>query len=67
MIIQDSQYNIGRINNSEKEDIGYSTQKPLTLLERIIKSPPNEGDLIADFTCGSGITAADLSEQPGHL
>lgn len=37
---------------------GYPTEKPIALLERIIKASSNEGDLIADFFCGSGTTAA---------
>jgi len=37
---------------------GYPTEKPVALLERIIKASSNEGDLIADFFCGSGTTAA---------
>lgn len=41
-----------------KELVGYPTQKPESLLERIIKASSNEGDLIADFFCGSGTTAA---------
>nr|VFK12699.1 MAG: adenine-specific DNA-methyltransferase [Candidatus Kentron sp. LPFa] len=40
---------------NEKE---YATQKHEQLLERIIKASSNEGDLIADFFCGSGTTAA---------
>ena len=41
-----------------KEATGYNTQKPEPLLERIIKASSNEGDLVADFFCGSGTTAA---------
>lgn len=37
---------------------GYPTEKPWALLERIIRASSNEGDLVADFFCGSGITAA---------
>jgi len=40
------------------ENIGYSTQKPESLLERIIKASSSEGDLIADFFVGSGTTLA---------
>lgn len=40
------------------EDINYSTQKPESLLERIIKASSNEGMLVADFFGGSGVTAA---------
>ena len=38
--------------------VGYPTQKPEALLERIIRASSNEGDLVADFFCGSGTTAA---------
>ncbi len=37
----------------------YRTQKPESLLERIIKASSNEGDLILDCFCGSGTTAAN--------
>lgn len=47
------------------EDTGYSTQKPEALLERIIKASSNEGDLVADFFCGSGTTAA-VAEKLGR-
>ena len=46
------------VNSQAKEDTNYATQKPETLLERIIKVSSNEGDLVADFFCGSGTTAA---------
>ncbi|MHA2400182.1 MAG: DNA-methyltransferase [Promethearchaeota archaeon] len=39
-----------------KEYLGYPTQKPEKLLERIVLSSSNEGDLVADFFCGSGTT-----------
>lgn len=41
---------------SAKERIGYDTQKPIKLLERIIKCSSNKGDIIADFFMGSGTT-----------
>lgn len=44
---------------------GYPTEKPVALLERIIKASSNEGDLIADFFCGSGTTAA-VAEKLGR-
>ncbi|HLD44158.1 MAG TPA: DNA methyltransferase [bacterium] len=47
------------------EDTGYATQKPEGLLERIIKASSNEGDLVADFFCGSGTTAA-VAEKLGR-
>ena len=49
---------IATINAMAKEKISYPTQKPEALLERIIKASSNEGDLVADFFCGSGTTAA---------
>jgi DNA modification methylase len=47
------------------ERVGYSTQKPEALLERIIKASSNEGDLVADFFCGSGTTGA-VAERLGR-
>ena len=44
---------------------GYNTQKPEALLERILKASSNEGDLVADFFCGSGTTAA-VAEKLGR-
>lgn len=43
----------------------YATQKPEELLERVIAASSNEGDLIADFFCGSGTTAA-VAEKLGR-
>lgn len=47
------------------EKTGYSTQKPASLLERIIKASSNEGDLVCDFFGGSGTTAA-IAEKLGR-
>lgn len=54
-----------QINSQAREDTEYPTQKPEMLLERIIKASSNEGDLIADFFCGSGTTAA-VAEKLGR-
>ncbi len=43
----------------------FSTQKPEALLERIIRASSNEGDLVADFFCGSGTTLA-VAEKLGR-
>jgi DNA modification methylase len=40
------------------EILGYPTQKPESLIERVIKASSNENDIIADFFCGSGTTAS---------
>jgi len=53
------------VNSQAFEDTQYPTQKPEALLERIIRASSNEGDLIADFFCGSGTTAA-VAEKLGR-
>ena len=45
---------LGKIHN---QSVGYKTQKPKALIERIIKASSNEGDLVADFFAGSFTTA----------
>jgi DNA modification methylase len=50
---------------ANKEKLGYPTQKPEALLDRIIKISTNEGDLVADFFAGSG-TAAAVAEKLGR-
>tara|TARA_R110000787_G_scaffold107685_2_gene215777 strand:+ start:762 stop:1568 length:807 start_codon:yes stop_codon:yes gene_type:complete len=47
---------------TSKERIGYATQKPKALIERIVKTSSNEGDLVADFYLGSGTTAVVCKE-----
>ena len=56
---------IGQVASQSHERLGYPTQKPEDLLERIIKASSNEGDLVADFFCGSGTTAA-VAEKLGR-
>ena len=56
---------IPNIQGSANEMLGYATQKPEALLERIIKVSSNEGDLVADFFCGSGTTGA-VAERLGR-
>jgi len=58
-------WDISIINPFSNERIGYPTQKPEELLETVIKASSNEGDLIADFFCGSGTTAA-VAEKLGR-
>ena len=47
---------IDEINSMAIDNVGYSTQKPVPLLERIIKSSSKEGDIVLDCFCGSGTT-----------
>ena len=49
-------WQIPSINNMAKERTGYPTQKPLKLMERIIKASSNEGDVILDPFCGCATT-----------
>ena len=53
------------VSSQSNELLNYPTQKPEALLERIIKASSNEGDLVADFFCGSGTTAA-VAEKLGR-
>jgi len=50
------------VNPANKEYVGYNTQKPKALLNRIIKASSDKGDVIADFFCGSGVTGAVAKE-----
>ena len=64
-VVVDDVWYIDKLNNSANESIGYATQKPEALLERIIKASSNEGDLVCDFFGGSGTTAA-VAERLGR-
>ncbi|MCO5129790.1 MAG: restriction endonuclease [Xanthobacteraceae bacterium] len=54
--IQDIITDIPPINSQAKERLGYPTQKPVALLERIIKASTNEGDRVLDPFCGCATT-----------
>lgn len=58
-------WNVSYVHSQSYELTGYSTQKPEPLLERIISASSNEGDLVADFFCGSGTTGA-VAEKLGR-
>lgn len=53
------------VNPMGKERFDYATQKPEGLVERIMKASSDQGDLVADFFCGSGTTAA-VAEKLGR-
>ena len=63
--IQDLWLDIPAIQSQSKEATGYDTQKPEKLLERVISLASDEGDLVADFFCGSGTTLA-VAEKLGR-
>ena len=56
---------ISPINSQAKERIGYPTQKPLALLERIIRASSNPDDMVFDPFCGCG-TAVDVAAKLGR-
>ena len=58
-------WNIKPLTTSSKERLGYATQKPKALIERIIKASSNEGDLVADFYAGS-FTTAEVCKDLGR-
>ena len=58
-------WDINIINQAAHERLDYPTQKPESLLERIILASSNEGDIVADFFCGSGTTLA-VAEKLGR-
>lgn len=62
----DSVWDIKAVDPKNKEErVGYATQKPEALLERIIKASSNENSIIADFFAGSGTTGA-VAEKLGR-
>ncbi|MDH7498838.1 MAG: site-specific DNA-methyltransferase [candidate division NC10 bacterium] len=58
-------WEIEMLNSNSQERVGFETQKPEALLERIIKASSHPGDLVADFFCGSG-TALVVAERLGR-
>ena len=77
--VADLWMDIPPINSQAKERVGYPTQKPLALLDRIIKASSNEGDMVLDPFCGCATacvaahnlnrqwTGIDISEKAYHL
>jgi len=61
-IISNLWYDLKFIGTKSPERLGYPTQKPKALLERIIKASSNEGDIVLDGFCGCG-TALDAAES----
>ena len=56
--LQDIWTDIGAVASQAKERLGYPTQKPEALLERIIRASSNEGDVVLDPFCGCGTAVA---------
>lgn len=60
--VQDFWADIGKVEAISNENLSYPTQKPEALLERIIKTSSNEGDIVFDCFVGSGTTLAVASK-----
>jgi hypothetical protein len=58
-------WNLPYLGSTAKERLGYPTQKPLALLERIIKASSDAGDVVLDPFCGCG-TTVDAAEALGR-
>lgn len=54
--LQDTWLDVNPLGAHSDERVGFETQKPVALLERIIRASSNEGDLVIDPFCGSGTT-----------
>ncbi len=65
VMLQDIWGDVAPVPPQSEERQDYATQKPEALFERILKASSNEGDLVADFFCGSGTTLA-VAEKLGR-
>jgi DNA modification methylase len=63
--LQDIWADVPPINSQAKERLGYPTQKPLALLERIVSASSNPGDVVLDPFCGCG-TAVHAAHKLGR-
>jgi len=63
--VSDIWTDVERIGNTSAERLGYPTQKPVALLERIIQASSNPGDVVLDPFCGCG-TTIDAAEKLGR-
>jgi len=62
----DDVWDIPIINPMANERVGYPTQKPLVLLDRLILALSNPGELVGDFCCGSGTTLVSAQTLKRH-
>jgi site-specific DNA-methyltransferase (adenine-specific) len=65
-IADDYWLNMEQLNREDAERLGYPTQKPEALLERIIAASSNEGDMVLDPFCGCGTTVAVAERLKRH-
>lgn len=64
--LDDVWIDIPPLNSQAQERLGYPTQKPLALLERIIKASSNPGDVVLDPFCGCGTTVCAAEKLGRH-
>jgi DNA methylase len=62
--LSDVWIDVKSLSGSHAERLGYPTQKPLALLERIITLSSNEGDVVLDPFCGCGKRTRGMRRQP---
>ena len=62
----DNWTDIGALNSQAKEYVGYPTQKPAALLERIIEASSNKGDIVLDPFCGCATTCVAAERHNRH-
>ena len=60
-------WEISVLNSQAKERVGYPTQKPLALLDRIIRASSNEGDVVLDPFCGCATTCVAADDLGARL
>lgn len=59
-------WQIGRLNGNSKERVGHPTQKPVAIIERLIKSLSFPGSIVLDFFAGSGTVGRVCIEEGRH-
>lgn len=65
-VVQDVWTDLQPINSGAQEALGYPTQKPVALLERVISASSNPGDVVLDPFCGCGTTIAAAQKLGRH-
>ena len=59
-------WQIGRLNGNSKERVGHPTQKPIAIIDRIVKGLSYEGSVVLDFFAGSAVTSRVAIEHNRH-
>jgi site-specific DNA-methyltransferase (adenine-specific) len=59
-------WRFGRLNGNGLERVGHPTQKPIALIDRIVKSTSYKGSVVLDFFAGSGVTSRVAIELERH-